>query len=369
MKISIGSFINAMIDEGHADMDVLEQAADVLEKDSNAPTWYIQSLMGCGGWIAALFFFFSCGSLFLFTLFDSDDALPVIIIGLLMVIVSTASRYASKNLALSQFLLVVHIVGQIIFFTGVVMLSNGDSPMGFGMALALLNVVVLAVYPDNLVRFLAAVAVYSGLVIITADMGDDIILTNITILGGVSGAVTLTIFGGLLQPTIQIRYRDIWQPLGYASAGAMVVFLVGVLLNFSGDVSNSIAPIIAAMLMLALSLWAVVIILQSYDVPLPGQAFYAAGGLLLVVGLLTINTPGVLGGLLLILLGQRSRDGILLTLGYAALTGFVVYYYYNLSATLLVKSFIMMATGAVLLGGRFALRMLFPVPDKSKEAI
>jgi uncharacterized membrane protein len=87
------------------------------------------------------------------------------------------------------------------------------------------------------------------------------------------------------------------------------------------------------------------------------QAFIA---LTVVISLPTLTTPGILASIMLILLGYRRRNRVLLVLAYAFMAGFIFYYYYNLQVTLLVKSFILMITGVLFLGGGLIFRRTIP---------
>jgi uncharacterized membrane protein len=80
----------------------------------------------------------------------------------------------------------------------------------------------------------------------------------------------------------------------------------------------------------------------------------------LALAALLSPAPGATTALLLLLLGFGAGDRVLLGLGFAALAGFVSHYYYQMQATLLAKSGVLLVTGLVLLLARLGLRWLFP---------
>jgi len=70
------------------------------------------------------------------------------------------------------------------------------------------------------------------------------------------------------------------------------------------------------------------------------------------VGLATFTTPGLLAALGLMVLGYARRDQYLLAIGVAFFPAFIVVFYYEWQTSLLVKSWVMAGSGAVLLGAR-----------------
>ena len=67
------------------------------------------------------------------------------------------------------------------------------------------------------------------------------------------------------------------------------------------------------------------------------------------VGALTLSAPAVSGALLFVVLGFDRRRPGLVALAAAFLVGFLGLYYYSLSLTLLQKSVVLVASGAVCL--------------------
>jgi hypothetical protein len=74
------------------------------------------------------------------------------------------------------------------------------------------------------------------------------------------------------------------------------------------------------------------------------------------VCLAAVTTPGVLAAVGLLVLGYARRDALLLAMGTAFFPSFIVVFYYEMETTLLVKSYTLMASGAVLLAARWFLK-------------
>jgi uncharacterized membrane protein len=66
------------------------------------------------------------------------------------------------------------------------------------------------------------------------------------------------------------------------------------------------------------------------------------------------QTPGILAAIIVLTVGFWRGNLLLMGLATAFLAGFLTAYYYNLDFTLLVKSFILMGTGVLLLALRLA---------------
>jgi hypothetical protein len=87
----------------------------------------------------------------------------------------------------------------------------------------------------------------------------------------------------------------------------------------------------------------------------------------LAVGAASFKAPGIAGGLMIVVLGYANGNRVLTGLGVAALLFYVSGYYYQLDVTLLVKSGVLAATGAVLLAARW-LMLNFVMPEEAGDA-
>jgi uncharacterized membrane protein len=90
-----------------------------------------------------------------------------------------------------------------------------------------------------------------------------------------------------------------------------------------------------------------------------------AGAALMV--LVSLEAPGIAAGLCILLLGFAHGNAVLTGLGGAALLLYAGGYYYELDVTLLVKSQVLAATGAVLLALRWLLLRWLPNADPASR--
>ncbi|MGV2436539.1 MAG UNVERIFIED_CONTAM: DUF4401 domain-containing protein [Anaerolineae bacterium] len=154
-----------------------------------------------------------------------------------------------------------------------------------------------------------------------------------------------------------IALRPIVRPVSYALAVGMLGALV--FETILGDPSlfrtgltdsrtSLVYPIISAVTLTLITLWLVMRWLNEHQHPLFSRLGVAIIALLGVLSIPSAFTPGIMAGILLILLGFRNRNAVLSGLAYAFLSGFVIYFYYDLQTTLLVKSLILMVSGLLL---------------------
>ena len=85
----------------------------------------------------------------------------------------------------------------------------------------------------------------------------------------------------------------------------------------------------------------------------------------LAITLSSFKAPGIIAGLVIVLLGYANGNRVLTGLGIFALIAYLSHYYYQLETTLLIKSAVLVATGMVLLVARFVLSRV--LPDKAEE--
>ena len=104
------------------------------------------------------------------------------------------------------------------------------------------------------------------------------------------------------------------------------------------------------MLLTLAVLWLATRVIARLQIPV-GQGLWALGGVL-TLGALTLNTPGIMAGVGVLLLAREARDGWLVWVGWIYLLLFTSAFYYNLDLLLRTKSLILLAMGGLLLGLR-----------------
>jgi hypothetical protein len=313
-----------------------------------AAPWYVRLLLGVAGWIAALFLlgFVAAGMAWL-----AESQAASIVGGLL---VSAAAwvlfRKMPESAFAQQFALAFSFAGQALFALGVFGLYD-HSAEGAGpwLWIAVQQAVLLAVMPNTVHRLWSAFAASVTLYMALRAGGLGFLVPPLLLAaaawgwlhefrwprfaaalrpgayGLVIALIGMELAGGLLRPAVGFDAPDPERRLwGQMLNGAVLVGVVWVLLHRTG------------------ATW-------------PGRtAVVVLAGTVLTV-LVSLEAPGIATGVCILLLGFAHGNAVLTGLGGIALLLYAGDYYYELDVTLLVKSQVLAATGAVLLGLRWVL--------------
>jgi hypothetical protein len=321
-----------------------------------APTqgpWYVRTMLGIAGWIGALFLlgFVGVGLAFVFR-----DASAAVAVGLICCVSAYAIfRAARHNDFVSQFGLALSFAGQVLFVYGLAQWFRAD---GAGLALWVAAFeVLLAVALANAVHrawctFAAAVALAYAL----AQLG----------LFGITTALVAAALAAIwLHETLWAERGELWAPVGYGLALSLVtteaIPLLGHGIHWMGQ--GAAAPLvpwwIGYLLTGAVLMYAVYRLLDTNRI----TASSRIGALTLVgvaaIVLITRDAAGIIEALLVMLLGYAAGARVLLGIGVIALLAWLSHYYYSLQATLLAKSGVLAASGAVLIALWVGIRLLF----------
>lgn len=297
--------------------------------------WYVAGLMGISGWIAAIFL-----ASFLLALGIIDNNWRMLLVGAVITIVALGIKLQFRNKIFpSQLALALSLAGQ-----GLVIGSQFEN---LDISLIVATVLILEgllfiVYPDALHRLISFLAIVVACVVQINEWSMNAYLPLLVVL--LSGA-TLAVW--LWQiPILLGRLRQYFAPLSIglpvAALGLCIVQLI--------ELDWVVGPWWQAAVGLALMLL-VVGYLIFVDLKLPFVSIHGMG-VLLLIGILMVpsyETPGVMAASLVMGIAFWRRYMLLLGIGIAGMLLFVGVYYYHLELTLLIKSYILMASGAGLL--------------------
>ena len=316
-------------------------------KEPTIPTpWFVQSLHALSGWLASIFFLLMLGSMF-HRLFDTPPALLAIGI-VLITLAFLILRSPSNTLFLEHGALALSLAGQAL--VGFAFFQWGKPhtltyPLPW-LALALMEGILLITIPHYLHRLLSALA--AGLILIHAA----------ALLG--LGTVVIPLIFGI---TVWIWLREFRSPdsialkqaAGYGLSLALLwstgthfgegFFLVDHASRLHFGLNH---PGVTALLNGAVMLYTVTILAQNGkrgSTPSPFTLLLP----LLPLALLSVWMHGLSAALTLLIVGFARGNRLLQGLSLAALLWIVGRFYYTLQTTLLVKSALLIAAGAVLL--------------------
>lgn len=330
---------------------------------SAAGPWYIGLMQGFAGWFAALFMLGFVASMFGW-LFRFDNELALLAVGgACCAAAYLLFRTHMGSIFFGQLGMAVSLAGQMMVAWGLLDWFSLEGASGFFL-LAAFQAVLTFVMPNYLHRVMtcwfALIALFMAL--------------NMLGIFGLGAAVCAVLFVLVwINDSHWGRFIAVWEPIGFGLALALVQFngylIFGdpVFMFMGQEVSafwlqwslwiNSAMLVVAAALLFQL-------IQKRYQLSVQtraGQLLIAGMALLVLSGFIAQGTSAAL---LILLVGFLQQRRALMGLGALALLGFFSWYYYSLHATLLVKSLILIGSGAVLLLARLAVGYLLSRPFK-----
>ena len=318
-----------------------------LHKEPKVPTpWFVQALHALSGWLASIFFLLMLGSMF-YRLFDTPPAL--LTIGIVLILFAfLLLRRSSNTLFLEHGALALSLAGQALVSFAFFQWGKPHTltyPLPW-LALTVMEGILLITIPHYLHRIVSALA--AGLTLIHA-----------AALFGIGTIVTPLILG----LTVWIWLREFHSPdmimlkqaAGYGLSLALLwsagthfgegFFLVDHASRLHFGLNH---PGVTALLNGAVMLYTVTILARNGkrgSTPSPFTLLLP----LLPLALLSVWMHGLSAALTLLIVGFARGSRLLQGMSLAALLWTVGQFYYTLQTTLLVKSALLIAAGAVLL--------------------
>ncbi|MBT9584456.1 DUF4401 domain-containing protein [bacterium] len=308
--MNVSQLVETIQQEGH-----LEGVSGPLP-----PAWYIRVLSALGAWLATLFLAIFCLASDLEIWWGLGQCL------LAAVLARQLRHEFVYQLSLSLWL------------TGCCLVTF--SSLRFGMDAAALLLLLSLCYSESLGRFLTALA--AGLMAVASV--DQVPMPMDLVVG------PLALLAGAHYLNQQQLWRRGWGRHTASLAGAAVVTLLAALSSSFWNWCQTPAGRQTTLLLTLAVLWLATRVIARLQIPV-GQGLWALGGVLML-GALTLNTPGIMAGVGVLLLAREARDRWLVWVGWIYLLLFTTAFYYNLDLLLRTKSLILLAMGALLLGLR-----------------
>lgn len=320
--------------------------------DAERSPWYIRLMQGVAGWLGALFVFSFAAAAFSSLIQHAAGAL---LAGVLCCGAATAFfKSGSTHEFGQQFALAGSLAGQGLLMTGLNLAFRGQPLMVYLAAFAVEALLAGLVANFNH-RLLACLGAMLALSLALGHFGWAA-LAAVLAAGGCAHA--------WLRGVELRRYAPaadaFWRPFGYAMALALLAADAATAAQASANwqlmmgkpLASALAQPSAAGLLAVVLVATVARLLNAAGVAPTSRAGVAALGAAVLAGLLGFAAHGLAGALLILLLGHGAANRILLGLGLFALAAFLSHYYYSLQATLLAKSMVLAASGALLLAAR-----------------
>lgn len=329
-----------------------EKLSSLLNLESTPNPWYINGLLGFAAWFSAI-----CFLAFLTLFIKPYDTSHLLLLGLGFSALGIywERRYKS-NIFVSQLALILSIVGVILFAIGMGSFLYQDVRS---------DIQVLSVVRIHaLIILLFEVGVF---ILNSSSVRRYIAINNISIaflfiihikysLMSFQFAYMLLALSSLLAwegHSRLLQFKGHWQSL---VRFAMPMLLLALLLftvwqnKYFYKLFNAtpqdwwISTLAIAVVYVGL----IVRIYQRLENPNRSHLLFAIG-LVVLIAILTYHSPGIIGSLFVLTLAYAHGHKILLAFSIVLLTLFTVFYYYNMTISLLDKSISLMSVGSILI--------------------
>ena len=333
--------------EPESQQDITETLIDDAAKVEADTPWYVRLLISLSAWIAA---WLLIGSLSLANLIDSG--LNSMVIGLVFCAVAVGLRRGLPySIFFSQAALAVSLAGQLLFTVGVGQETNQVWPAAF--AAIILALILIPLYPDTLHRFLSTLIACGSAFIILFDL-DLPEASHLLIILFALGTVWL--WQNEARLTTISPLAQIYRPIGYALPMTLFAFLCFSLNDWLEIEWWWISGLGLGAILLGLEYqlchtYGQASAANPYGLPRQAALWLYGGTILLLFP--AYQTPGLFAALLILVLGFQRSNRLLMGLAIAFLALFLGGYYYNLTLTLLLKSYVLLGSGLILLIVRY----------------
>ncbi|AMY07153.1 putative membrane-anchored protein [Luteitalea pratensis] len=349
--VSIRSVLAEAIDKDLVPADAHERASAALHgaAQDHLP-WYLRVLIGGGAWVGAWFLLGTVLGLVGLAIGQRIDAVALLL-GLALMPAGVALRTAARSELQRQSALVSVLTGQLLLVGGLGALS--ESMTLAAAATIISSAVLIALFDDGVYRFGATLAIVTAILIVAFDKRLPYAMGLVT-----ATTACMPVLIWRTSPDLQALHRHL-DPVAWACATAACGLLALQAIIDAVTGSAGISPAFIQLLLprawpltfvfVMLLVWLAVQVARDHGAaPTDPAAAVAIGGAIAIGGL-TLSTPAVSGALLLVMLGFDRRRSGLVGLAALFLGGFLGIYYYSLALSLLQKSAVLVASGAVCL--------------------
>ncbi len=315
----------------------------------------VRVVMALGIWVGAAFFV----ALLKWTgVLDWAKPLQLLLAGLCFAAAAVVSRTRWHDVR-------VHLTVVSVVFGEVLLGSVFERVDHFAFLFAGIQLLIIAVVRNPLTRFFASLSMLFALCIGVLDtFGKEPHL-----LGALTAGIALVGIAAFGARDRLLRWpvtRRVFRPVAFAFVGFGLALAFGLQRVAGAEGSEAWAwiwlPLVAATVWVAAKAHH----LRARGEPYPESKFlgWLAGVILLGLVVAAVTQPLVGLGIAVMALGHLVRERLVYFLGAATAAAELFTWYYELSATLLIKSALLVALGAVLLLCRYALQRAFDTDDE-----
>jgi hypothetical protein len=354
-RVSLRSILGEPALAGRLPADIEASARSALvQAEQDEMPWYLRLLMGGAAWVGALFMLGTVLGLVALALGERVDV-AALVLGLGLMPAGVKLHAARRSELLRQAALVFVIAGQLLVVGAVGSLSTTTAT---ALAAIASSAVLIAVFDEPGYRFGGTLAIIAAFLFVAFEQKVPYAMGLVTAATAVGPIAIWRIWPDVAGPAPR-RLHRIFDPIAWACATTAcgLLALQAAIEAVTGTAGYSPGfirlllprPWPLTALFVALLVWLALRIAREHGSSPTAPAPLVAIAAVVAVGALTLSAPAVSGALLFVVLGFDRRRSGLVALAAAFLVGFLGLYYYSLSLTLLQKSVVLVASGAVCL--------------------
>ena len=313
------------------DEDVARRVAAEAGQPPGFP-WFVRLLIGIGAWVAAGFLLGFLGAA---GLIDDNDV-SLLVWGLVWIGLSVGLHRWTQHAFFEQLALALSVAGHgmTLFYVGLTF----DSGRAVAATMLLLCVALYRLNRDPGHRLLSVVATAAAAVGWLLHEGFYEAIHVVVLIEAVGLSIVFT----------SGRIPSAARPLGFGLAVALPLTLLLTPSAWDLDIAWWRSSLALTLWLLWLVRWCGHEHAKAWNEPL-------TLAVLVVLALGAVSTPGLLAAIGLVALGYALGERLLAGIGLLFVPVFVITFYYDLELALDIKSYMLMATGVVLLGTRWLL--------------
>lgn len=346
---SIGFVLNALAAESSTSAISAEASARAtLRAPAVSTPGYVRVLVAVSAWLAALLLL-----AFLSMAHWVTNASGAIVAGVVLLPAALLLRRTTHAEFAVQLALAVSLAAQALLIGGVGMLNHSIAAAAF--AALLVQALLMALYPDKLQRLLAVLIAVAAVqvLLVEAKFPNGVHLLTVAV---AAGAAYVWLNEARLAAGVS---APLYRPIGYGLVIALFGLLVPSLLDAATPTGLAYPlPWISALGLIAVLVFLELRLLRRHAPSFTDIRVLAVLGATALLAIPSLQAPGLLAALIVLLLGFRRGNRLLLGLAFAFFSFFLSAYYYHLPISLLHKSAVLAGSGLILLGLRTVLGRL-----------
>lgn len=323
---------------------VTGQIPQAIESDS---PWYVRVMLGFAGWLGALFlllfFGFALGSFF-------RNSGSLLVVGAIICVLAALLLKISKTDFAAQFGLAVSFAGQALFAIGLLGIFKQENRVLGLLAFSISECLLVYCVHNSVHRVLTATAAAIALCFTLAELGMFSLALPLLMAGFAFLWLNEPCWPNRDRAAAHTGYGIALAAL-YCTSAPMIRHLMWIGYGHQNTWFTGTAMYWLRLATLCgVTLWVIIALLKREQARFDAPAVRCALIATVFIAALSFKAPGILTGLIIVILGFANGNRVLWGLGIFSLLVYLSQYYYMMQETLLVKSGILFATGAAMLG-------------------